>query len=122
MSLWFVFVLVALATHRVTRLITRDAIPLIAVPREVFVQRWGSYADAFPEDRNTSIGGKRTNFLMRSIAYLWECDWCASVWVSAGITYCAWRWTMLGDEHWFVSVLVGLTASTVTGLIASKES
>lgn len=122
MSLWFVAVLVSLATYRATRLITRDAVPLIAVPREAFVQRWGTYADAATEEeKRTAIGGKRTNLFMRSIAYLWECDWCASVWVSTGLTYAAWLFTDLGNEHWLISVLIALTASGATGFIASKE-
>lgn len=122
MSLWFIAALVSLATYRATRLITRDAVPLIAVPREAFVQRWGTYADAStPEEKRTSIGGKRTNLLMRSLAYLWECDWCASVWVASGLTYAAWRFTELGNEHWLVSVFVALTASGVTGFVASRE-
>jgi hypothetical protein len=122
MPLWLIVILIALATHRVTRIITRDAIPLVATPREAFVQRWGTFADAAtPEQKKTSLNGKRTNGFMRSLAYLWECDWCASVWVSALITSLAWRWTSLGDEHWLIAVFVGLTASSITGLIAQRE-
>lgn len=122
MPLYLLIILIVLSTHRVTRLITRDAIPLIAVPREAFVQRWGGFTDATtPEERRLSLNGKRTNAFMRSLAYLWECDWCASMWVAAGITYVAWVYTPLHDEVWYVSILVGLTASTVTGLIAQRE-
>jgi len=120
--LWLLVLLILVATHRVTRLITRDAIPIIAVPREAFAQRWATAADAKTrEDRRQSIGGRPTNLVMRSLAYLWECDWCASVWVAAVITYLAWRWTPLGDQHWLVAVLVGLTASSFTGLVAQRE-
>lgn len=116
---WLVAVLVALATHRVTRLITRDQIPLVAAPREAFVQRWGGFADAKTrEDRKRSINGNTTNVLMRSLAYLWECDWCASVWVAGGISYATYTWS---GETWWHFVLLGLAASSVTGLIAQRE-
>lgn len=108
--------LVALATHRVTRFVTRDKFPLYCVLRDKFVTRWGVYADAEPDQRNVSISGYDTNLVMRSLAYAWECDWCTSIWVGAGLTYLTWRWheTML----W---VLLALAASSVTGLIASLE-
>jgi len=100
-------ILLALGTHRVTRWVTRDK----------FVTRWGVYADAPPEERSrVSMSGHDTNLVMRSLAYAWECDWCTSIWVGAGLTYLTWRWheTML----W---VLAALVASSVTGLIAQRE-
>lgn len=119
MPLWLLVVLISLATYRTTRLITRDQLPLIAVPRNAFALRWGTYVDA--TDKKLSINGNKTNVFMRSVAYLWECDWCASMWVSALITTLAYHWTVLGTQHWSVAVLVGLTASAVTGLIAQRE-
>lgn len=116
--MWLLVLLLCLATHRTTRLVTRDVVPLGAA-REWFAQRWGTYVDA--PDRRTAIGGRRTYWPMRSLAYLWECDWCASMWVGMMLTYLTWRWTALGTEHWYVSVLVWLTASTVTGLLAQRE-
>jgi len=120
--LWLVVLLVILATHRVTRLISSDAIPLVAVPREAFVRRWGVYADAPPEERSrVSMNGRRTNVVMRSLAYLWECPWCVSMYVGAGISYAAWTWTPLGDQHWLITVLLAFSSSGVTGLIAERE-
>lgn len=120
--LWLIVVLICLATHRVTRLITSDGIPLIATPRDAFVQRWGVFSDAKTrENRKTSIGGKPTNGFMRSLAYLWECPWCVSVYVAPVVTYLTWRWTSLGDQHWWFIILVALAASTVTASIAERE-
>lgn len=120
--LWLLIVLLVLATHRVSRLITRDAFPPLAVPREAFARRWARFADAKTrEEKRQTESGKRTNGLMASVAYLWECDWCASMYVSGALTYLTWRWTPLGDEHWFVAVLTWLAASTLTGLIAQRE-
>jgi hypothetical protein len=113
--LWII--LLAIGTHRATRLITRDKLPVIGIPREAFVLRWGVYEDAVGDERKISIGKKQTNVAMASLAYLWECDWCASMWTAGLLTYLTYRWpeTML----W---VLLLLTASTVTGLLAQAEA
>lgn len=107
--------LYAIGTYRVTRIVTRDKMPVIGVPRERFVERWGVYEDA--DDRRVSISGKQTNVVMASLAYLWECDWCASIWLGAGLGYLTWRWpeTML----W---VLLPLAASAATGWLANLET
>ena len=120
--LWLIVILICLATHRVTRLITRDQIPIIAIPREKFGDRWGSASDAKTrEERRATVSGKNTNIVMASLSYLWECDWCTSMWVAAGITTASYYLTPLGDQHWLLAVLVGLTASSVTGLTAQRE-
>lgn len=122
-----IILVLAVATHRATRIITRDQIPLVKVPRDAFVTRWGAPQTdttgqpVSHELRNVSYNGKKTNGFMRSVAYLWECDWCASVWIGGGLTYLAWRWTELGEQPWFFAVLVGLAVSSVTGLIAQRE-
>jgi len=102
------------AVHRVTRLWTRDGLPLIKVPREAFIQRWGVYDD--DEDKSTSINGKNTNIVMSSLAYLWECDWCSSVWVAAGLGWLTWTW-----PHVMFWLLAGLFASSLTGTWAIAE-
>jgi hypothetical protein len=109
--------LVVLATPRATRLLTRDKIPLIGVPRELFVQRWGIYEDSVGPERRTSIGGRRTNIVMSSLAYLWECDWCSSVWVASLLGYLTWRWpeTMI----WVLGVLI---ASYAAGWSSTAEA
>lgn len=108
--------LIALATHRGTHFVTRDKLPLICIPREMFVQRWGTFVDNVGDQRKISINGKKTNMFMSSLAYAWECDWCTSVWVGGGLTYLTYRWTDV-----MVWVLTALVASSVTGLIASRE-
>lgn len=115
-------VLLVLGTHRATRLITRDKLPLIGVPRELFICRWGTYEtdEGKPEvtqARRVSLTGRPTNLLMSSLAYLWECDWCMSIWVGSGLTYLTWRW-----PETLLWVLLALSASTLTGLLAKAES
>jgi len=112
--LWLLVILVWLATYRATRLVTRDKLPLIDIPREAFVQRWGVYEDA--EDKTVSINGKRTNLFMRSLAYLWECDWCMSVWVAGAVVY-ACTWIVPTPYPW----LLWASASAVTGLLTTVE-
>lgn len=109
-----IVLLIWLATYRGTRLVTRDKLPLIDLPREAFVQRWGVYVDA--EDKKTSISGKPTNLLMRSLAYLWECDWCMSVWTGAAVVYGA-TWCVAVPYPW----LLWASASAVTGLLTTVE-
>jgi Protein of unknown function (DUF1360) len=121
-SIWLIALLLVLATHRVTRLITRDAFPLVAVPREAFARRWARFSDAKTRDeKRLTESGKPTNGFMASLSYLWECDWCASVYVAAILTYLAYRWTPLNEQHWIIAVLIGLAASSGTGLIAQRE-
>lgn len=106
-----------------TRFVTRDALPLMKRPRDAFVERWGTYEEE-PDDtiqeridkRTKSIGGKPTNIVMASLAYLWECDWCASIWIGSLVTYLTWRWT-----DTMVWILVALVASSVTGTWALVE-
>lgn len=106
--------LIFLAVYRLTRVVTTDAVPFEEI-RESFVRRWGTYDDAV--DKSASITGKHTNWFMRKLAYLWECDWCASVWVAlvvVGIT--------MQVASVPLPVLVAFAASAVTGLVSSAQS
>lgn len=114
---WILIVLTCLAVHRITRLMTRDHIPLIAVPRETIV----NYLDP-PVVVDDIVVDPPPRYPLglfgRSIALLLECDWCMSIWVAAG--------TVALEVYVFrldvpYPILLGLTASTVTGLIAQRE-
>lgn len=105
------------ATARVTRLVTTDKMPLLAYPRDAFVRRWGVYEDSTGDERRTAIGGKRTNWVMASLAYLWECSWCASIWVGAGLAYLTYAWPQVT-----VWILAALVASYFTGWAAKFEA
>lgn len=112
-------------------MITRDKIPLIADPREAFVNRWGTYNDEVRvrrEDRTgffpwlfarewAAIDGKhRTNLLMKSLAYLWECDWCMGFWVAGAITWLTTAYLSV-PAPW----LVWGAAAAGVGLLAELE-
>lgn len=105
------------ATARATRLVTRDKIPLFAVPREAFVCRWGTWEDAKGDDRKKSITDRKTNWFMASLAYLWECDWCASIWIGSGLTYLLYRRSDVA-----LLVFLVLVASYFAGWSAKAEA
>lgn len=108
--------LLFLAAYRITRLWTRDKLPFIYLPREAFVQRWGVYENQ--ADKNVSINGRKTNLFMRSLAYLWECDWCSGVWIGAALVLVLDTREVLPQPWWLVW---GATAAAV-GLLAEIES
>jgi len=119
--LWLVIILLVGGTHRVTRLLARDQLPLTAWPREHLVRYW---FPAFAEEETRNRYRQRHDreatphwgFLGHSLAYLVTCDWCVSMYVAAGLTYLTWRWTDV--MFW---ILAGLTSSTVTGLVSQRE-
>lgn len=87
------FVLDALATHRLTRLVTTDAIT-----EPIRKRIWNKY-----DPSETKVG------------YLFTCNWCTSIWVGFGVATArtvaptAWRY-----------VSYALAASSVTGLLEEK--
>jgi hypothetical protein len=92
-----IIILTLLAVARATRLITSDR--LTEAPRNRVLQ-WLT-------DRNPDS----------LLAYLIVCDWCASVYVGAAAAgaYAAW-----GETMPFMVVVLALSASYVTGFLASK--
>ena len=91
-------ILIAVATARLTRLVTTDV--LTAPLRDPLV-RWLAQRGAIAE----------------RLAYLVVCDWCASVYMGAAVTGAWWAW---GETIWYTAALTALTASYVTGFLASK--
>lgn len=113
MPAWLLMVLIFLATHRVSRLLTRDEIPLVKVPRDALI----TFFDPTPQDvaAGRASSRKRSRAEM-SIAYLLTCDWCMSTHVGG--------WIVLATALTIglpAPLLVWAAASTVTGLIASWE-
>lgn len=120
MPLWLTYILIALSVHRLTRFVTRDKFPGIAVPR-YYITNWFDPSDEYVRTQaikhpDRPAPRQRGGLLGSSVAYLIECDWCVSVWVSGAV--------VTGATH-FTSVplpfFAWLAASTVTGLIATHE-
>lgn len=120
MPTWLLYLLIALATHRLTRIVTRDKFPLIAVPR-YHVTNWfdpSSDYRVWYRAKHPDRGEPKSHWgiLGSSLAYLLECDWCVSVWVSGGLVTALTYYTSVP-----MPFLTWLAASTVTGLIATHE-
>jgi hypothetical protein len=131
---WMTVFLTCLATYRLTRFVTRDALPLVSVPRRWIDKNWNPFPDDNVWDsykrspqaakdiviKALSDGGikSRPTGWKRSIAYLIGCAWCTSIWVGAGVS--AFVMIFIGlSWPWFI--LLWLTASAVTGLVAQRE-
>lgn len=114
MPAWLLVVLIFLATHRLTRLVIADNVPIVKIPRDRAIE----WLDPTPEQvqRNPSAKGHWSG-TGRALAYLLECPWCMSVYVGGAVV-------LLTDL--FVSVpapwLVWIAASTVTGFMANFEA
>lgn len=95
-----IIILALLAVARLTRLITTDTI--FETPRTWVLQRL--------------INPGRARALRDKLAYLIVCDWCTSVYVGAAVAgaYAVW-----GETMPFMVVCMALSASYVTGFLAS---
>lgn len=104
--------LFCLATHRLTRLVTRDEVPLVKRPRDWILDTFGTY-----DESGHLVGGRRWGTFGWALAYVFTCDWCASIWVGyALLGVCA-----LTGVHTSLPLLLPLVASSVTGLVAERE-
>lgn len=90
---WLTLALAALATARLTRLVTTD---YLTEPPRLWLQR------RLPE----------------KLAYLIGCPWCASMWVAAPV---AWVAVEHGHRAPVAVALVALAASHLTGLAARLD-
>ena len=91
--------LLALATARLTRLVTQDR--LTEAPRNRLV-RW-----AVKRGGDDSL-----------LAYFVFCDWCVSVYTGAAVAGAWWAWH---ETAWLTWVLGALAFSYAAGWLASKE-
>jgi hypothetical protein len=90
------FALAALATARLTRLVTTDRIT--QAPRHWAIRR-------LPRES--------------LVAYLLVCDWCVSVYTGAVVAGAWWAW---GDTTAYTAATAALAFSYVSGALASRES
>ncbi len=94
----FVAVLAVLSVYRLSLLVTADELtePL-RTPAVAWLDRHGH----------------------EMVATLGSCVWCASVWVGLPVAWSAHEW---GTEWWWRVLALGLTASAVTGFLATFAS
>jgi hypothetical protein len=91
---WVWLLVDALAVYRATRLVTRDSLPLFAVPRDAVARRWDG----------------------RALAYFVECPWCVGQWVA----FIAVAGRVL-VPLWWTPLALALAYSAVTGWLAERE-
>jgi hypothetical protein len=77
----FTFIIFVFAVHRITRFIIRDCLPVIAKPRDWILKNTDPTAVDIEE------GMKPRGTFLKSIGYLFQCEWCMSIWVSGGLLY-----------------------------------
>lgn len=128
------FIILALATYRLTRLVTTDTFPPILRAREWLLRRWPSEDTLFTlaevkkldrsgvtyyEHWETGIGLFKDGDLYKPSAPHWfgeliSCNYCASVWVGFGVLALYSLWPG------FVWVATALALAGVGGLVASR--
>lgn len=97
-----VAVLAGLCTYRLTLLVTADEIT--ERPRAWLIR---------------AIEGRRKRRKKPKAVYLLSCPWCASFWVSLPVVASALEW---GHDYWWLLAAGSLSASAVTGFLASYAS
>jgi hypothetical protein len=115
----------ALAIARVTRLLVKDALPPIKLVREWIDRHWWDYdIESYLEQRRALPKGiKRRRWFWRwighSIAYIWTCDWCMSVWVGLGVWAVAdWATRLSVPYPW----LIMAAGSLLSGWLGNLQS
>lgn len=108
--LWFGMVV---AIWRVTRLLVKEDFPPVVKIRDWSIDTFGRRnAD------NELVGGKRWGIVGYSIAYVWTCMWCMSVWVGIGMWAVVSFWLGLHVSYPFLLVAAG---SGLAGIIGSLD-
>lgn len=115
-------IVMALAAFYATKTSTEGKLPFIAAPREWFVERWGVYVDdadkTMPICRTTDPredDKRRTNLVMRSLAYLVECPWCSGFW---------WGWVIAllvpvaGIPVWLVAFALAACVGVLSEIVS----
>lgn len=70
----------AAAIATLTRLLIKDEFPPVRVVREWFIRTFGEIS---PE--GFVVGGKRWGILGFSLAYVWTCPWCMSLYAGLAV-------------------------------------
>jgi hypothetical protein len=110
-------VVYALATARVTRLVTADR--LTEAPRERVTSWLWQRAVRRDAIRARVLGMRPATTEEPLAAYLATCPWCASIWIGAVAAPLIWAW---GEHPWLWVPALALALSEVTGLLARGEN
>jgi hypothetical protein len=110
---WTNLILLALATYRLTRLVTTDE--LLAGWRENLVYRFPPHVEPMRDPTGADIPGSAQQVPSR-VVVLVHCDWCVSIWSALALTIAAHFAGLL--DRWQLAPFVWLAASTAAGLLA----
>lgn len=134
MDQWLAVLMLCFVVYRLTRFVTKDSFPIIAKPREWIQTRWDPFDDEnwdhwyarTKEERDLLAaalkqrkGIPRPNIVRKSIAYLVTCPWCVSIYIGAGA---GWFFVWALGATWPWGVMLWLTSSAVTGILAQRET
>jgi Protein of unknown function (DUF1360) len=111
--IWGVLVLVALASHRLTHLVTSDSIT--ARWRERMLWRYPPTVEPMLDGAGDDIPGSARQVPHPVIVFI-HCDWCVSVWVSAGVLVVTHFLGLL--DSWQLAALAWLGVSSVVGFLS----
>ena len=104
-------VLLIVATWRGTRLLVKDDLPPVRLLREWFIHTFGAV-----DGLGKLVGGRRWGLVGYSIAYVWTCSWCMSVWVGVALVALA-DWRLSVPYPW----LIVAAGSGLSGLLGMLE-
>jgi hypothetical protein len=109
--LWFGMVV---AIWRITRLLVKEDFPPVAGIRDWFINTFGIRSAMTGE----LASGRRWGVVGFSIAYIWTCMWCMSVWVGIGVWAVASFWLGLHVSYPALLIAVG---SGLAGIIGALD-
>jgi Protein of unknown function (DUF1360) len=112
---FFWLIVMALATHRLTRLIVRDGIAEGA--REWLRRRGyeqGALVDNFSGEQKASVTRSRHN-LWSWLFELVSCSWCVSVWTGGGVVA-----IMYFQSDWSKFVVLALALSSLGSILEER--
>lgn len=119
---WLAFVVVALASYRLTRVVTTDT---ISEGFREAVERWAwdesvtvpcDCPDAARGSRGCACSSPRARW-RTWVDGLVSCAWCAGFWITAA-TYSCWRWLDVAPVR---AIIVIFALAGVQGFIASRH-
>lgn len=129
-----IWLVLALAAYRITRLIVADSItePL----RNRILSQWPTDDSVFTDEWVTETSGEPTTLHDAPVAWLdgegwiptapskWgelvTCAWCAGFWVACLVTLAVWAVSDLSLE-WWVWLALPWASSAITGLLSGWE-
>lgn len=117
-------VLMVLGIARLTRLLVKDAFPPVRLVRDWIDAHWWDHDIEAGRARPKTVKRRRWfwRWVGHSIAYVWTCDWCMSVWVGFGAWAVAdWGTTISVPYPWLIVAAGSLLAGWLGNLQSEHD-